>query len=78
MIEEKRTIRNENEKRGELHDLYARAFAAFGTRALWNMRQLDNPTRDDILAMARQLRIEGDLAARRLAEQLERLSLADF
>jgi hypothetical protein len=78
MIEEKRTIRNEDEKRGELRDLYARAFAAFGTRALWNMRQLDDPTRDDILAMARQLRIEGNLAARRLAEQLERMSLADF
>ena len=78
MIEEKRTIRNEDEERGELRDLYARAFVAFGTRALWNMRQLDDPTRDDILAMARQLRIEGNLAARRLAEQLERMSLADF
>jgi hypothetical protein len=78
MLEEKRTIRNEDEKRGELHELYTRAFVVFGTRALWNMRQLDDPTREDILAMTRQLRIEGNLAARRFAEQLERMSLADL
>jgi hypothetical protein len=78
MLEEQGVIQNEGEKRGKLRELYARAFAVFGTRALWNMRQLDDPTREDILAMTRQLRIEGNLAARRFAEQLERMSLADL
>jgi len=51
--------------------LYNRAFAEFGTRALWNLRQLKDPTPRDALAAARQLRVEGDLDARRLAERLE-------
>ncbi len=51
--------------------LYRRAFAEYGTRALWNMRTFDNPTTDDALVVARALRIEGDREARRLAEQIE-------
>jgi hypothetical protein len=51
--------------------LYNRAFAEFGTSALWNLRQLKDPTPRDALAAARQLRVEGDLDARRLAERLE-------
>jgi len=51
--------------------LYRRAFAEFGTRALWNKRRLDTPTPEDALVVARALRIEGDRAARRLAEQIE-------
>lgn len=51
--------------------LYRRAFAEFGTRALWNRRCLDDPTPADALAVARALRIEGDKAARRLAEEIE-------
>jgi hypothetical protein len=35
------------------------------------MRRFDEPTEADALAVARALRIEGDLAARRLAEQIE-------
>lgn len=51
--------------------LYRRAFVEFGTRALWNKRMLEKPTREDALVVARALRIEGDRAARRIAEQIE-------
>jgi hypothetical protein len=51
--------------------LYNRAFADYRAHALWHMRQFDEPTEDDALAVARALRTEGDLAARRLAEQIE-------
>jgi hypothetical protein len=50
---------------------YRRAFKEYGCRALWNVRQLENPGPEDALAIARHLRIEGNLAARRLAEQIE-------
>ena len=50
---------------------YRRAFKEYGCRALWNVRQLENPSPQDALAITRQLRVEGDLAARRLAEQIE-------
>ncbi len=52
--------------------LYRRAFERFGTRALWNVRELKSPTPADALAITRSLRVEGDLAARRLAEQIEK------
>lgn len=51
--------------------LYRRAFAEYGTQALWNKRLLDAPTQEDALVVARALRIEGDCGARRLAEQIE-------
>jgi hypothetical protein len=51
--------------------LYRRAFAEYGTQALWNKRLLDEPTPADALVVARALRIEGDREARRLAEQIE-------
>jgi hypothetical protein len=53
-------------------DLYRRAFKEFGSRALWNIRQYDLPTVAQIRAITRPLRTEGDLAARRLAEDIER------
>jgi hypothetical protein len=52
--------------------LYRRAFAEYGTQALWNKRMLEAPTPDDALVIARALRIEGDCEARRLAEQIEK------
>lgn len=52
--------------------LYRRAFVEFGTRALWNKRLIEAPTREDALVVARALRIEGNRAARELAEQIER------
>jgi len=55
-----------------LAELYARAFSEFGSRALWNMTKFEVPTPEDVLAAARQLRREGGLPARRLAEQMEK------
>jgi hypothetical protein len=54
-----------------LVSLYRRAFAEYGTQALWNKRMLDAPAWDDALVVARALRIEGDRPARKLAEQIE-------
>jgi hypothetical protein len=51
--------------------LYRRAFKEHGCRALWNVRQLETPGPEDALAITRHLRVEGNLAARRLAEQIE-------
>jgi hypothetical protein len=56
--------------------LYRSAFKEFGSRALWNVRELEDPTRKDALVIARYLRVEGNLAARRLAERIERLCRA--
>jgi hypothetical protein len=54
-----------------LLDLYRQAFQDFGVQALWNKRQLDSPTPEDALVIARALRIEGNLEARFLAEKIE-------
>ena len=51
--------------------LYRRAFADFGASALWSSRPVPDPTPADALAITRSLRVEGDLRARRLAEQIE-------
>lgn len=58
-------------KVANLAALYRRAFDEYGTQALWNKRVLDNPQPDDALVIARALRIEGDLGARKLAEEIE-------
>ncbi len=58
--------------------LYRRAFVEFGGRALLNVRELDHPSPRDALAVARQLRIEGNLNARALAERLEKIAGADL
>jgi hypothetical protein len=52
--------------------LYRRAFAEYGTRALWNKHALEAPTPEDALVIARALRIEGNREARQLAERMER------
>jgi hypothetical protein len=51
--------------------LYRQAFADYGTHALWNLRAFETPSPEDALVVARALRIEGDLVARRLAERIE-------
>ncbi|MBM4286241.1 MAG: hypothetical protein FJ128_13510 [Deltaproteobacteria bacterium] len=51
--------------------LYHRAFREYGVSALWSSRPVPHPTREDALAITRSLRVEGDLNARRLAEQIE-------
>jgi hypothetical protein len=55
----------------DFRSLYRRAFAEYGTQALWNRRIISKPTAEDALVVARALRIEGDRGARRLAEQIE-------
>ena len=62
----------EPEQPEALASLYRRAFAEYGTRALWNKRELKEPTPADALVVARSLRVEGNRDARRLAEQIER------
>jgi hypothetical protein len=63
----------ENEPRQEIEALYRRAFAEYGTIALWNMRPVDEPTPRDALAITRALRTHGSMSGRRLAEQIEQL-----
>ena len=61
----------------ELVALYRQAFAEFGARALWNIQEFEEPAVEDVLSIARPLRIEGNMDARRLAERIERLARAD-
>lgn len=51
--------------------LYRRAFADYGTQALWNMHAIEHPTPADALAITRALRTHGGMEGRRLAEQIE-------
>jgi hypothetical protein len=51
--------------------LYAKAFADFGSRALWNRRASAHPTIAQALVVADSLRREGNMKARILAEQIE-------
>lgn len=51
--------------------LYKRAFTDYRAHALWYIRDLENPSREDAMVVARALRTNGDLPARRLAEQIE-------
>ena len=51
--------------------LYRRAFEEFGVSALWSSKPVPDPTPADALAITYSLRVEGDLRARRLAEQIE-------
>ena len=56
--------------------LYRRAFAEYGTQALWNMRPIEDPTPADALAITKALRTHGGMEGRRLAEQIERVCRA--
>jgi hypothetical protein len=60
----------------EVTRLYRRAFAEYGTEALWNLRPLDEPSPADALAITKALRTHGGMAGRRLAEQIESLCRA--
>ena len=62
---------SEPEKPEDFVTLYWRAFEEFGASALWSSRPVRNPTPADALAITRGLRVEGDLRARRLAEEIE-------
>ena len=68
-----------NEKLPELEDfatLYRLVFAQFGTKALWNMRPIDDPTPADALAITKALRTHGGMEGRRLAERMEKVCRA--
>lgn len=54
-----------------LASLYRRAFAEYGTQALWNMRPIKNPTPADAMSITKALRTHGGMDGRRLAEQIE-------
>jgi hypothetical protein len=62
---------DEKQSSEEYVDLYRRAFEKFGARALWSRVPVADPTPADALAIAHGLRVEGDLEARKLAEQIE-------
>jgi hypothetical protein len=65
-----------DEKLREIERLYRQAFAEYGAIALWSMRPVDHPKEGDALAITNALRVEGDLRARRLAFEIERLCSA--
>jgi hypothetical protein len=65
-----------DERQAEIERLYHEAFDRFGAVALWNCRRHEHPTAGSALAIARLLRIEGNMAARRLAERIEALCRA--
>jgi hypothetical protein len=56
--------------------LYRRAFADYGTQALWSMRPIEDPTPADALAITKALRTHGGMEGRRLAERIERVCRA--
>ena len=56
----------------DIATLYRRAFEEFGPTALWSSKPVSSPTPADALAITHSLRVEGDLNARRLAEQIDR------
>jgi hypothetical protein len=60
----------------ELLALYRRAFEVYGAQALWNVRRFEAPEPGDALVVARALRVEGDLPALVLAEEIERVCRA--
>jgi hypothetical protein len=60
----------------DLATLYRRAFAEYGKRALWNMRQVEQPTPAAALAITKALRTHGGMNGRRLAERIEELCRA--
>lgn len=63
----------QDERAREIERLYRRAFVEYGAIALWNMRPVAHPTAGDALAITDALRVEGDLGARKLAFEIERL-----
>ncbi|MBF0528617.1 MAG: hypothetical protein HQK55_04970 [Deltaproteobacteria bacterium] len=65
-------MNTENEQTEDFVSLYRRAFKDYGASALWSSRPAPDPTREDALAITRSLRVEGDLRARKLAEQIEK------
>lgn len=76
-MSETTTDTNVADRSEQIAALYRRAFADYRARALWNIRQFETPTAEQALLVARHLRIEGNMAARRLAEEIEKAVRAD-
>lgn len=57
--------------RTDYKTLYRQAFERFGAEALWSSRPVADPTPEDALAITWSLRVEGNLKARLLAEDIE-------
>lgn len=57
-----------------LKELYDEAFSRFRSAALWNLRQLTSPEPEDVLVVAKRLRTDGNMDARRLAERIESIT----
>ena len=60
----------------EIVRLYHEAFAEFGSIALWSSRELPQPSLGAALAITESLRVEGNFAAREIAERIESLCRA--
>jgi hypothetical protein len=65
----------------DLASLYRRAFAEYGTRALWNMRPAEHASSGTsnpagAMAITKALRTHGRMEGRRLAERIEELCRA--
>ncbi|HEV3156992.1 MAG TPA: hypothetical protein VGZ00_06550 [Candidatus Baltobacteraceae bacterium] len=56
-----------------IESLYRRAFAEYGSRALWSSRQAEDVTPGAALAITNALRIYGGMDGRCLAEEIEQL-----
>jgi hypothetical protein len=67
---------DDSQRLNEIERLYRQAFAEYGAIALWSSRPVPHPTPGDALAITRSLRVEGNMDARRLAEDIERLCRA--
>jgi hypothetical protein len=70
-------MNTEPEQPEDLASLYRHAFAEYGTRALWNMRPVEDPTPADASAITKALRTYGRMDGRRLAERTEELCRAN-
>jgi hypothetical protein len=70
-LKENNTMSGELTQPADFVSLYRRAFEQFGVSALWSSKPVPDPTPADALAITHSLRVEGDLQARRLAEQIE-------
>lgn len=60
----------------DLTGLYRLAFSVYGTRTLWNMRTIEDPTPADAMAITKALRTHGGMEGRGLAERIERVCRA--
>ena len=77
MSENSADAMTQEERALAIERLYKEAFARFGGMALWNRKPVPSPDATHALIVARQLRLEGNMAARRLAEKIEALCRAD-